>query len=681
MAESNVKKYRGKASLYEDLLPTLSEAQKIRLSAIEKLSLRDAKIQFKKLLEESGINNSDEIWEAYLDSLFYPQNEPAKEPPKETVKEKVKKHEDHGEIYIDQPESTADAPGNTRMEEMKRAGKKISEPGMGSDNWGTPETIATSPVASEAQFINPEPPPASKTQQEISSIPASKSRPKNTPEGTRIAAMTPSPIRRPRVSGKNWGKKEFSKNNAGKKIAKKVAMSTPPIRIAIAIAIGFLLFLLIIIAIVGAAVSSVPFSEELGLVEEFHPTYTPAPGPGPTDTPGTPGGPLLTCSGNPRDCLREDFNFVIVGIASNDKMLDVYKILAEVSVSTEYKKLLRSSGPTLVFFTPGSLGGCPARVKNLGNGKSSLTLENYSLTGCSKTTRKSRIIHESGHIIRNGHDDLFTKFEKNAYNKDNGCYKTDSRFSPSRFINTYDTSYAADIGADISGSNETMAEFIALHIVPEGQYPKKCPIGYDWVKKNIFGGTNANTNPSEEESTKRPNENDCNGKYKWNLQNNKLLPKNFGDPNCTLDEPRERNNLYNLLKEKDPTNADFWFYEIVQRESSYNPNAWGCIRYSSLLRICTGSPQPKGAWGLFQMKSADPPGKAGTGTTRGDIIWQEQLENAIGWNKTITKAGLPFRYWGTACDACKLSSHKNKNYCKSWNDYLRSNRNLCPHEN
>lgn len=684
MANSNIKKFRGKATLYEALLPTLSESQRIRLSAIEKLSLTDAKIQFIELLKNSNVQNPEEIWEAYLDSLFYPQETRMEKKPEP---EKIEKetHEEHG--YEEDAPKEPDVEPQTRMEQAEKAGKKITEGSDEKNDWGAPEPIPA-PTASQINAFFKEPSPIS--QNIPKSIPNEPIKPViNNPAPTRTRTPPPNtnmgriprPTGAPRASKPRWGKSERPGTTGAKKAKKmfvKAALRNPAVLWALAIAIGFLVFIIVIIAIVGAAVSSVPFAEELGLTSEFHPTYTPAPGPDPGPTEG-PKEPPSICTGNPRNCLKDDFNFLVISpIVSKEKLLDVYNILAETATSNKYRSLLRSSGPTPLYFGNSTLGGCPARVRSLGNGTSSLTLDNYSLSGCNKSTRKSRIIHETGHIIRNGHMALFDEFEKKAYNKDQRCYFRDGKFSPPFFLNTYDTTYASSQGVDISGSNESFAEFISLHIVKEGEYPKKCPVGYNWVVENIYGGTN----PGEEQrdnSSNNPNDNDCNGKYRWNIKNNKFLPKNFGDPECAIDEFKERNEIYKLLKELDPSNADFWFLEIIPRESSYNPNAWGCIGWNGT--ICALSPEPNGAWGLLQMRSADPPGKRGTGTTRGDVEWRDQIVNAVSHNKSITRAGLTFRYWGAACVACKEGGHKNKAYCSSWKEYLARNRNLCPHEN
>lgn len=192
---------------------------------------------------------------------------------------------------------------------------------------------------------------------------------------------------------------------------------------------------------------------------------------------------------DPAGCLKEEFNIVVGGNATEEKRSDIYRLLSEVAVATSYKTLLKTSGPTTVMFVNDSSkgGGCPARVEAIGGGRSKLTLYNYDLNGCYRTTRKSRLAHETGHIIRNGHMRLFQQFESQGYYpKDRSCYKIDNRFSPRYFIRTYDTSFGASLGLSISGSNETLAEFIALSVIPKDAYPRRCPVGYNWVKENIF---------------------------------------------------------------------------------------------------------------------------------------------------------------------------------------------------
>lgn len=128
------------------------------------------------------------------------------------------------------------------------------------------------------------------------------------------------------------------------------------------------------------------------------------------------------------------------------------------------------------------------------------------------------------------------------------------------------------------------------------------------------------------------NDNTCNGKYTADIAKTPLK-KNFGDPSCTLDEVQERDALYALLKQKDPANADKWFFTVIPCESVYNPNAWADP-------AVVGTPDPVGAWGLFQMGR----GRAGE-LDHGDVAWQQQVINAVSYNNNLAASGKSFRYW------------------------------------
>lgn len=198
--------------------------------------------------------------------------------------------------------------------------------------------------------------------------------------------------------------------------------------------------------------------------------------------------PSQACQDNPTKCLKDDFNIIVQGNPPKSSLQDVYRIYLEASAAPRYKQLLKNSGPTRLEFITTGEGGCPATVQpNIPfNGTSTLTLRSYTISGCRSEERKSRLVHESGHVIRNGNMRLFQQFESQAYNKDRNCYNYASGLVPPYFYYTYDTDYARSLGRNISGSNESMAEFIADQIVPRGS--RSCPIGEGWVKSNIFGG-------------------------------------------------------------------------------------------------------------------------------------------------------------------------------------------------
>jgi uncharacterized membrane protein YgcG len=127
-----------------------------------------------------------------------------------------------------------------------------------------------------------------------------------------------------------------------------------------------------------------------------------------------------------------------------------------------------------------------------------------------------------------------------------------------------------------------------------------------------------------------PSADTCGGKY----QLNSPIKKNFGDPSCKF----TKDELNKLLKSKDPDNADWWFNKVAPCESQYNPNAFNGKAVDAA-----------GAWGLFQMGSAKPPGapppapgKNGP-NDRGDVNWEVQVTNAAAYLKQAGKG-----YW-----ACK----------------------------
>lgn len=114
----------------------------------------------------------------------------------------------------------------------------------------------------------------------------------------------------------------------------------------------------------------------------------------------------------------------------------------------------------------------------------------------------------------------------------------------------------------------------------------------------------------------------CGGKY---TLNNPV--GNFGDPTCTY----SNDQLYTLLQSQDPANAYDWYYKIAPCESSYIPVAYNPLAVDSA-----------GAWGLFQM------GRGLNGPyDHGDVPWQQQITNAIEYNKLITSSGIG-PYWACA---------------------------------
>ncbi len=121
-----------------------------------------------------------------------------------------------------------------------------------------------------------------------------------------------------------------------------------------------------------------------------------------------------------------------------------------------------------------------------------------------------------------------------------------------------------------------------------------------------------------------PTADNCNGAYPL-----KNPIGNFGDPKCDF----KKDDLYQMLKQLDPSNADIWFLEVARCESNYSPNAYADP-------IAVGTPDSAGAWGLFQMGR----GKNGD-LDHGDVIWQLQASNAVNYSIKIPNK---WGYWQCA---------------------------------
>lgn len=129
-----------------------------------------------------------------------------------------------------------------------------------------------------------------------------------------------------------------------------------------------------------------------------------------------------------------------------------------------------------------------------------------------------------------------------------------------------------------------------------------------------------------------PNQNDCNGVYANDLKVN-TWKVNYGDPQCEISgEFNKPNNplskIASTIQKYDAANVYRWYNVIAWCESRYDANAEGPPTYD-----------PAYSWGLFQM------GRGLNGQyDHGDVYWQDQITNAITYNKLI---GGSFLYWST----------------------------------
>lgn len=95
----------------------------------------------------------------------------------------------------------------------------------------------------------------------------------------------------------------------------------------------------------------------------------------------------------------------------------------------------------------------------------------------------------------------------------------------------------------------------------------------------------------------------------------------IGQPASSSTFSKER--LFSYLLEKDPKNANYWFYKIIPCESGFNPN------------LTTLPSANQSFYGLFQLL-------ANTNQTN-EISWQEQVDSAIKYNNESLDGN--FSYW------------------------------------
>ncbi|MBI2010621.1 MAG: hypothetical protein HYS89_00010 [Candidatus Colwellbacteria bacterium] len=162
----------------------------------------------------------------------------------------------------------------------------------------------------------------------------------------------------------------------------------------------------------------------------------------------------------------------------------------------------------------------------------------------------------------------------------------------------------------------TNLEDIVLEINPEAEIPEIPPPGAEGDCKYNWGGT-------------------CDSH--WTFSN---APKgNYGDTGCEFasSEAAAKLVLYQYIQDNAPNKGrvmsggkdlcvEYWYRDLIPCESGYNPNT-----------VFMGSPQPTGAWGLFQM------GCGCQGTDCGSVDWRNQAYYAF---REYEQDG--WRYWACA---------------------------------
>lgn len=193
------------------------------------------------------------------------------------------------------------------------------------------------------------------------------------------------------------------------------------------------------------------------------------------------------------------------------------------------------------------------------------------------------------------------------------------------------------------------------------------------VNLNIEGA-NASTDNGDLEAgaTSPPTSNTCNDTYKDVME--KLTASwpelgkntNFGDPVCSY-KPSSFKKVLELVETKHPENIPFWM-DIAQTEG-------GIMTVGNLVNLQGKTiHHSNGPYGKFQMSRGTLPGQKWTHISpRGDVPWQKQIENAVGWNNERTIAGRNFDYWGTARCLCYFDYYRKNN---AWCGYIKTIPNV-----
>lgn len=171
------------------------------------------------------------------------------------------------------------------------------------------------------------------------------------------------------------------------------------------------------------------------------------------------------------------------------------------------------------------------------------------------------------------------------------------------------------------------------------------------------GGQSSGSSSAAEIGTNLPpNTDTCSGVYSNINDGGQHNGQNFGDPACTLaNSPRVPYSfngkswsnvpqaLIDLLTKLDPNNVGYWIGIISCEAPGFDPNNMTAI-------AANGS-----AWGLFQMgariiNGQESPYGPGDGLNgpydRGDVNWQNQVNNAVKYN--TERLNNNWRYWECA---------------------------------
>lgn len=292
-------------------------------------------------------------------------------------------------------------------------------------------------------------------------------------------------------------KKPTVKGSAKFLIKRAVVAAAPGWISALVIILPILLLFLVVISILGAAASSIPFANELGLGSTFHPTSIPTPTPNPNPDPDPDCGPSNNTI-NSR--LRSDFGLIIKeggngyqnGGDQGAETLDcetrklIYRAYAIPGRSTRFMSLLNPNNTfELECYRdsriPGSSGWTPW-------GGKLIQFKNCSRIKVDFQSYAFLFLHETGHLLKHrNYRELQQNFPRTRLiREDPNCFANEG------VIKTYNrrglTPYSL--------TSESSAEAIALFVYNEkvgdyatiSNFKNDCNSIYAWTLTEVYGG-------------------------------------------------------------------------------------------------------------------------------------------------------------------------------------------------
>lgn len=164
--------------------------------------------------------------------------------------------------------------------------------------------------------------------------------------------------------------------------------------------------------------------------------------------------------------------------ATEEEIKEIQNILSLGLSSSLYKNLLTSAGSIIIEID--NTRSCQALVDT----PERITLFGFST--CDLIFRRYVVLHETGHIIAQRNVRAWQSFRHNDFKEsDSFCY------DGLGYLKTYPRSFTRGGGG---AHSESFAEAIALYLAyknmpPLTDFPNQCLETYNWVRENIFQGS------------------------------------------------------------------------------------------------------------------------------------------------------------------------------------------------